>query len=249
MGTAERGGFRCGTSGYQYDHWQGRFYPKEVARSGWFDHYASVFDSVEINNTFYGLPSADAWDHWRTQAPDSFTYALKFSRYGSHLKHLKDPEGTQATFLEGARALREHLGPILVQLPPRWHPDPGRLRAFLAAAPKDVRWAVEVRNREWLRDDVIGILEDHGAALCIHDLLVDHPRPITTDWAYLRYHGPEGYRGSYPPEKLQGEAGWITARLQEGLDVYAFFNNDQDAHAPENARRLKRLVEGASEGG
>lgn len=234
--------FVLGTSGFQYDHWRGDFYPEDLPRSQWFSHYSREFSAVEINNTFYGLPSEGSFERWREQAPEDFTYALKFSRFGSHMKYLKDPEDTQSNFLGRARRLDEHLGPILVQLPPGWSPDPGRLDRFLEEAATDVRWAVEVRNSGWLRDDIFRILDEHDAALCIHDLIDDHPRVLTSDWTYLRYHGPEKYSGSYPTEVLQGEAGWISARLQEGVDVFAFFNNDEDGMAPRNARELGAMV-------
>jgi uncharacterized protein YecE (DUF72 family) len=234
--------FIFGTSGFQYDHWKGTFYPETLPRSDWFSHYSGIFGAVEINNTFYGLPSEKTFDTWREQAPEGFTYALKFSRYGSHMKHLKDPEETIATFMEGARRLQECLGPVLVQLPPRWRPDPERLEAFLKAVPGEVRWVVELRNPHWLREDVLGILEKQGAALCIHDLLEFHPRKLTADWTYLRFHGPEKYSGSYPSKVLQGEAGWITAQLEGGTDVYAFFNNDEGGMAPRNARELANMV-------
>lgn len=235
-------GFFLGTSGFQYDHWKGDFYPDDIPRSQWFSHYSTVFKAVEINNTFYGLPSRGTFDDWREQAPDDFIYSLKFSRYGTHMKYLKDPEETQENFLERARLLEDHLGPILLQLPPGWSPDPGRLDRFLDHAPEDLRWAVEFRNQGWLRDDIYRILERHGAALCIHDLLEDHPRHLTADWTYLRFHGPEKYAGSYPSEVLQGEAGWITAQLKAGTDVYTFFNNDENGMAPRNARELGSMV-------
>lgn len=236
------GVFRCGTSGFQYDHWSGPFYPDHLSKKEWFGFYADRFGAVEINNTFYGLPSEETFREWRDRAPEGFSYALKFSRYGTHLKHLKDPEQTVPAFLEGAGLLEEHLGPVLVQLPPRWNPDPDRLEAFLNEAPPEIRWAVEVREESWLRDDVFEILGAHGAALCIHDLVEDHPREITSDWIYLRYHGPRKYAGSYDEKLLQGEAGWITARLHEGRDVYAFFNNDAEGNAPRNARELAEMV-------
>lgn len=236
------GRFRCGTSGFQYDHWRGSFYPEGLPRSAWFQHYASRFDAVEINSTFYGLPSHEAVRSWKEQAPRDFVFALKFSRYGSHLKHLEDAEDTVSNFLAPARELGGSLGPVLVQLPPRWKPNPRRLKAFLKRTPDDVRWTVEFRNRDWLVDEVFRILEDHGAALCIHDLLENHPRVLTTDWTYMRFHGPERYSGTYSSRVLQGEAGWVAARLQEGLHVFAFFNNDEGGHAPRDAAELMELV-------
>jgi uncharacterized protein YecE (DUF72 family) len=144
---------------------------------------------VEINNTFYRLPQAHTFDAWRVQAPADFCYALKFSRYATHFKHLKEPHEPIKRFLERADQLGKCLGPILVQLPPRWHVDTERLVGFLQAAPRLHRWAVEVRDPRWLCDEVYGVLRAHGAALCIHDALADHPQVLTTDWVYWRFHG------------------------------------------------------------
>lgn len=248
MTSAHRNGqrrtarLRVGTSGYQYDHWAGVFYPDSLPRKQWFDHYAAEFDTVEINNTFYGLPDADTFDAWRERAPEGFLYALKFSRYGSHMKHLKDAADTVGTFLEVARRLEARLGPILVQLPPRWHVDVERLRAFLDAAPGTVRWSVELRDPSWFRDEVYEVLSEAGAALCIHDLIEDHPRKITADWVYLRYHG-DRYEGSYSHQKLAAEADRVARHLRKGRDVLAYFNNDVGGHAVHNAGDLRRYVE------
>lgn len=238
------GTFRVGTSGFQYAHWQGVFYPPDLPRRAWFDHYARRFGAVEINNTFYGLPRGETFRRWREQAPEGFIYALKFSRYGTHRKRLSDPEQTLGRFLQRARRLEEHLGPILVQLPPRWHAHPARLEAFLDAAPGDVRWAVELRDASWLRADVFQVLRAHGASLCIHDLLEEHPLTITADWLYLRYHGPVRYAGSYAPAALDGEARWIREHLDRGRDVFAFFNNDAEGNAVRNALQLEERVMG-----
>ncbi len=236
------GSLRIGTSGYQYDHWKDRFYPEDLPKKDWFGFFAERFDSVEINNTFYSLPKADTFEQWREAAPEGFQYSLKFSRYGSHIKKLKDPDQTIATFLEVAEKLDATLGPILVQLPPRWRPDPERLHRFLQQAPGKHRWAIEVRDPAWLNDDIYAVLREHAAALCIHDMIDDHPRTLTADWTYLRFHG-EQYSGSYSPQYLSAQADWIADLLKEGRDVYAYFNNDQDAHAPSNARDLQRYVD------
>ena len=236
------GSLRIGTSGYQYDHWQKRFYPEDVPKKDWFDFYAARFDSVEINNTFYSLPQADTFQRWREAAPEGFQYSLKFSRYGSHIKKLKDPDQTIATFLEVARELGPSLGPILVQLPPRWRPDPDRLDAFLRQAPRRHRWVIEVRDPAWLKEDIYAVLRQHSAALCIHDMIKGHPAELTADWTYLRFHGRQ-YRGSYSPQYLSARADWIAGQLRDGRDVYVYFNNDEDAHAPHNARDLKRYVD------
>jgi len=236
-----KGQFRVGTSGYQYDHWRARFYPQELSKPSWFAYYAKHFDSVEINNTFYGLPSDHAFDSWRAQAPEGFCYALKFSRYGSHVKRLKEPRATIKNFLQRARRLRDHLGPILVQLPPNWNLDSDRLAIFLKAAPATVRWAFEFRDPRWLCNDVFTLLQRYNAALCIHDMIENHPRRTTASWVYLRFHG-DHYSGSYTTQALQAQARWIRDQLAAGRDVFAFFNNDAQGYAVQNATDLRRYV-------
>ncbi|NIP57915.1 MAG: DUF72 domain-containing protein [Gemmatimonadetes bacterium] len=242
--SRERGRFLIGTSGFHYDHWRGVFYPPRLPKEAWFGHYARRFETVEINNTFYGLPEPETVDAWRERAPEGFVYAVKFSRYGSHMKKLKAPEETIPNFLSRLRRLQDHLGPILVQLPPRWRADPERLDAFLACAPEEERWALEFRDPSWLADEVFDVLESRGAALCVHDMLPDHPRRPTADFIYLRFHGPgeERYQGSYPHQALTAEARRIADELDEGLDVYAYFNNDPGGRAVDNARDLRRYV-------
>jgi uncharacterized protein YecE (DUF72 family) len=230
-----------GTSGFHYRHWRGVFYPKALPAREWFSHYARHFDTVEINNTFYRLPEEEVFDDWREQAPAGFCFALKFSRYGSHLKRLKEPRPILRRFLERARRLREHLGPILIQLPPRWRADAGRLDAFLAATPRAQRFAVEFRDPSWLGSPTLAVLRRHGAALCIHDALEGHPREVTAEFVYLRFHG-DSYVGSYSPQALTAEARRIRQWLQRGLDVHAYFNNDVGGHAVRDALRLRRYL-------
>jgi len=148
---------------YQYDHWRSVFYPGTLPKKDWFAFYAEHFDTVEINNTFYGLPRAETFDIWRTQAPPGFCYVLKFSRYGSHLKRLKEPRAMIKIFWQHARRLRTTLGPILVQLPPHWDVNIDRLLGFLNAASRSFRWAFEFRDRRWLCEDVILHLQNHNA--------------------------------------------------------------------------------------
>jgi uncharacterized protein YecE (DUF72 family) len=240
---SRRGAFRIGTSGWHYDHWQGVFYPAELPKTEWFSHYARQFDTVEINNTFYRLPKATTFDAWRKQAPKGFCYALKFSRYGSHIVRLKKPRDTIGKFLKRANRLGEFLGPILVQLPPNWKADPERLAAFLEAAPKNYRWAVELRDRRWLCEEVFAILNVHGCALCIHDMIDDHPQLVTAGWVYLRFHG-EHYSGCYSHQFLTARAAEIQDYLSKGLDVFAYFNNDAEGYAVQNATELRRYVMG-----
>ncbi len=232
---------RVGTSGYQYDHWSGVFYPAHLPTDRWFGFFAERFDTVEINNTFYHLPSERTFDAWRARAPDGFCYTLKFSRYGTHLKHLKDPADTIGRFLERAERLGPHLGPILVQLRPNWRVNVERLAGFLEAAPARHRWAVEFRDPSWLCRPVYGLLRRHNAALCVHDLIPDHPRLVTADWVYLRFHGA-GDGGQYGHQALSGAARRVERHLAAGRDVFAYFNNDAHGYAISNAADLRRYL-------
>jgi uncharacterized protein YecE (DUF72 family) len=245
MGKAARGKgrLRVGTSGYQYRHWKGDFYPEHLPTKSWLRHYADRFDTVEINNTFYSLPAVETFEAWRQESPPGFLFALKYSRYGTHMKKLKDPEVALEAFLERAERLRSRLGPILVQLPPHWRADPGRLDGFLGVAPRRQRFAVELRDPTWLSEEVFDVLRRRHAALVIHDRLGNHPVELTTEWTYLRFHGDD-YGGSYSPQALSGQARRIRRWLQEGRDVYAYFNNDIGGHAPRNAADLRRYVDG-----
>ena len=230
-----------GTSGYQYEHWRGVFYPEDLPKRRWFEHYIQHFDTVEINNTFYRLPEIHTFDNWREQAPPGFVYALKYSRFATHIKRLKDPAEPLQRFLERAVHLGVRLGPILVQLPPHFKANPQRLSEFLALVPTSFRWAFEFRDSDWLNEEIYQILEAHAAALCIHDMLPQHPQRITTGWTYLRFHG-DHYQGSYTARQLSATARRIRDYLAQGLDVYAYFNNDQAGYAVHNALELRHYV-------
>ena len=226
-----------------YRDWRGVVYPSDAPQRRWFELYAERFDTVEINNTFYRLPTAAKVEHWHDQAPPGFRYACKVGQYATHRKKLGDPEAWLANHLDRVERLGAHLGPNLLQLPPRWHRDTGRLDAFLAVAPERIRWAVEVRDPSWLHDDVFEVLARHGAALCIHDLLSNHPWLRTTDWTYVRFHGPhavdEPYHGRYTGRRLWRVADRLGAWLDEGCDVHAYFNNDFDGAAVADATWLR----------
>jgi len=236
------GQFRVGTSGYEYDDWRGILYPEDLPKRKWLQRYVEEFDTVEINNSFYHLPLVASFERWRDTAPPDFLFALKFSRYGTHLKHLSEPHSSLDPFLERAGPLGEKLGPILVQLPPGWHADPARLDEFLAAAPRRLRWAVEFRHASWLVDEVFAVLKRHGAALVVHDMLPDHPWRITADWLYLRYHG-DHYRGRYSAQRLARDAARIAAEVRRGRDAYVYFNNDVGGDAVVNARQMRGYLE------
>jgi uncharacterized protein YecE (DUF72 family) len=235
---------RVGCSGWQYRDWKGRFYPTDLPQSRWLEYYAATFDTVEINNSFYRLPSREAVLSWRSRAPAGFVFAVKASRYLTHLRKLKDPRDPLALFFDRARRLGPHLGPVLYQLPPRWKADPERLGTFLSAIPRDVRQTIEFREPDWYTPDVFQRLEHRGVALCLHDMPDSMPRRAAIGpFVYVRFHGTSAkYAGSYSDGQLREWAAWLASELAKGRDVYAYFNNDREGHAVENALTLRRLL-------
>jgi uncharacterized protein YecE (DUF72 family) len=249
---------RVGCSGWQYEHWRGEFYPAELAASRWFAHYALSFDTVEINSSFYRLPEAATFSRWRDQAPSRFLYAVKASRFLTHMKKLKDPDDPLRLFFDRARYLGPHLGPILYQLPPNLAINLERLEIFLEAIhrvwadlpvgrPKTARpsHTIEFRHSSWYDDRVYDLLRRHRVALCLHDM-----RGSATDrvavgpFIYVRFHfGTRKYGGRYTDERLDQWAEWLAARHEEGMDVFAYFNNDTGGHAPRDAVRLRTLIQ------
>jgi uncharacterized protein YecE (DUF72 family) len=244
--TTKRARARVGCSGWNYKDWRGVVYPEKLPQRRWFEHYATLFDTVEINNTFYRLPSPTTAEAWERQAPDGFVYALKVGQFGSHRMKLRDSASWLPNHLDRVERLRDHLGPNLLQLPPRWKRNIERLDEFLTNAPPHIRWAVELREESWLHDDTFAALQRHDAALCIHDLLADHPWELTTDWTYVRFHGPDAlnvkYQGLYGPQRLDSAANQLGQWLDDGVDAYAYFNNDWWGHAVTDAQTLRDML-------
>ena len=241
---------RVGCSGWMYKHWRGTVYPESLAARRWFEHYTTLFNTVEINNTFYRLPTEHAVEEWAAQAPPGFVYSLKLGSFGSHRKKLSDARSWLANHLDRLERLGTAAGPTLVQLPPRWRRNVARLDEFLSTAPSGTRWAVELRDPSWLNDETYGVLRRHGAALCVHDLLAGHPWELTTDWTYVRFHGPNAvdcpYQGRYGPDGLFWMAERLSSWLTQGVDVYAYFNNDDSGYAVQDAGWLARRLAGCS---
>ncbi|MGE5195310.1 MAG: DUF72 domain-containing protein [Deltaproteobacteria bacterium] len=235
--------FRVGTSGWNYPHWRGVFYPAELPVSRWFEHYCRVFDTVEINNTFYHLPDAETFVHWRAQAPGGFLYAVKANRYLTHLKKLNDVAEPLQRFLKAVRRLGDRRGPILYQLPPRWRRNVERLDDFCRLLPRRMTHVFEFRDADWLVDETFAVLEKHRACLCIHDLVDRHPRVVTGPAVYVRFHGAgELYGGSYSNGHLRRWAEWMREAGRSAQVVYAYFNNDAAAHAIYNALTLREML-------
>ena len=246
---AARGRAYVGCSGWSYAHWRGTVYDASVRPKDWFQDYARRFCTVEVNNTFYRLPGPGTFDAWRAQAPDGFLYALKLNQYGTHRRRLREPQAWLGNFVERAVRLGPALGPNLVQLPPRWGRDLERLAAFLDVAtskdisPAPLRWAVEFRDPSWLHEDTYRLLRQYKVALCVHDLLADHPWLVTSDWAYCRFHGPDAlqrkYSGEYGAKRLAKPAHIFSEWLGEGRDIYGYFNNDEGGAAVRDAAWLR----------
>lgn len=233
-----------GTSGWQYDHWKGSFYPQEINEQKMLACYTKQLQAVEINNSFYRLPNVQTLEHWRDTVPPGFLFAVKASRYITHMKKLKDAEDAVNRFIERVEVLGERLAPILFQLPPNWRCNPERLADFLAALPQKHRYAFEFRDNSWFDDRIYRLLEEAGAAFCIYDLDgCQSPKQVTAEFVYVRLHGPDAaYQGSYPTDKLCGWAGALSSWTRQGKDVFCFFDNDQQGYAAANALKLKDML-------
>ena len=234
--------FHIGTSGWVYPHWRGPFYPEELAEPSWLAFYAEQLKSVEINRSFYRLPTFENFAAWRDATPDDFLFAVKASRYITHMKNLKEPEATLPPLLQAVKGLGDKLGPLLFQLPPRWHANPARLRAFLQALPKGLQTVFELRDQTWHCDEILAILAEFNAAFCVFDIGgFTSPRVTTADYLYLRLHGPvDTYRGYYDSAVLSDWAEWL--RRQQVDTAYVYFDNDESAYSVRNALELEEML-------
>src|SRR5438270_2175339 len=245
-GTATRARLapaHVGCSGWNYADWRGPIYPRGLAQRRWLERYSELFDTVEVNTTFYRLIERKAVEQWVRQTPDGFLFAVKASRYLTHVKRLTAiAEGTQR-FFERIEPLVEagRLGAVLWQLPETFHRDDARLAGALAALPPG-RHAFEFRHPSWFTADVYALLREHGVALVIGD----HPdRPFqsheaTTDWRFVRLHfGARGRRGNYSDSELDTWARRLHRWRSDG-EVFVYLNNDWEAFAPRNAAFLER---------
>jgi uncharacterized protein YecE (DUF72 family) len=237
-----------GCSGWNYKHWRETVYPKGVPQRRWLEHYATLFDTVEVNATFYRLPSRNTVEAWIESTPDDFVFSLKASRYLSHIKRLHGIANGIARLSEGIQPLLKtpKMGPLLWQLPETFHRDDERLSEALEALPP-WRHCIEFRHESWFVPDVLALLREHGVALVIGD----HPeRPfqlheLTTDWTYIRlHHGSRGRRGNYSRAELETWKRRIAAWRSEA-EVFVYCNNDWEAFAVKNAAWLRDRLDGA----
>jgi uncharacterized protein YecE (DUF72 family) len=237
---------RIGCSGWNYDHWRhGVFYPERLPARRWLDHYARFFDTVEVNATFYRLPRESAVANWVAESPPDFLFAVKMSRYVTHIKRLRElPASLDLFYGRIAPLVRSpKFGPVLWQLPGTFRRDDGRLAQALAQLPAG-RHCFEFRHESWFVEEVYELLRSHGVALVIGDT---PERPfqsyeLTADWTFVRFHyGQRGRGGNYSDRELHEWAERIDGWRGRG-DVYAYFNNDWEGYAPRNARLLQRLL-------
>jgi len=246
-----------GTSGWQYRDWRGDFYPAGVPTSRWLEFYATRFPTVENNGTFYRLAAPTTFADWRARTPAGFVMTVKASRYLTHIRRLRDPAEPVARLLGAAVGLGDHLGPVLVQLPPTMRAAPAALDTCLAefsaqyarlgaAGGRDLRVCVEFRHASWDTQEIRRILQEHGAAFCWSDRLGKPLGPLwrTTDWGYLRFH--EGTAQPWPRYGRQALRSWlnrISAEFPPEADFYVYFNNDQLGAAPADATALMAAAE------
>jgi len=233
-----------GTSGWSYRAWDDVFYPRSLKPAEHLAYYAKHFDIVEVNSTFYRLPSPEAVTTWRDAVPDHFVFACKASRYITHMKKLKEPKPSLKSFIERVGLFSGRLGPILFQRPWRWHVDLKRLRGFLESLPKFGHYAFEFRGATWFTLEILDLLAERNAAFCIYDLSGRcSPLNVTADFIYLRLHGPNAaHHGSYSDDAIAAWAMRLNAWRDGGRETSCFFDNDEKGFAAANAQRLATLI-------
>ena len=230
-----------GTSGWQYDDWKGTFYPRDLPAARWLPYFAERFGTVEVNNTFYRLPSQDVFRRWREATPPGFVMAVKASRYITHVRRLREPREPVDLLWSRLRGLGDRLGPVLFQLPPGFRRDAGLLRVVVGTLPRGMRAALEFRDDSWRDDEVLRVLDDAGAAFVLaHRPGVRVPEIVTGGWSYLRFHQGTRSGPGYPARTLSLWADRI-AELP-ARDVFVYFNNDTGGAAVRDAARLIRRL-------
>ena len=239
-----------GTSGYNYPHWwNGVFYPSDLPQRKWLEFYAEHFETVELNVSFYRLPGKKVFESWYKRTPKGFSFAVKGSRFITHIKRLKDCREPLSLLLDYSSALKEKLGVVLWQIPPRFHFQRDRLEEFcvlLSTLPRSkyLRHAFEFRDESWLCNDAFRILEEFNFGFCIaHGSGLPFMEKVTTHFVYLRLHGGETLYGSgYSEKELKGWVKKIENWKAKGKDIFVYFNNDAYGFAIKNGLTLKKLI-------
>ncbi len=234
-----------GTSGWLYRHWIGKFYPEKSNAKRQWEFYSNHFDTIEINNTFYKLPPPTVFESWYDNSPKKMLFTIKANHFITHARKLTQPEEPITRLFGSIAPLKEKLGPILFQLPPKWKVNVTRFKEFLEALPRGYRYAFEFRNHTWYDEEIYQLLQNHNCAFCIYNL--EHhlsPMKVTADFVYLRLHGPTEfkYQGSYSNAALKKWAKQCLTWQKEKKEVYVYFDNDQEAYAAFNALTLKQFI-------
>lgn len=237
--------YYIGTSGWHYDHWRILYYPEKLAKPKWLQFYAQQFSTVELNNSFYHLPSENAFNTWRESTPEHFVFAVKVSRFITHIKRLRNLGSSMENFLSRACLLQEKLGPLLYQLPPYMKRNDEVLENFISSLPRKYHHVIEFRHESWLNDTVFQTLKRYNIGLCVFDMPdMNCPFMATSDFAYIRLHGSRRlYLSCYSDEELLQ---WAQKVIRLGKDVktvYIYFNNDAEAFAIKNALTLRNYLQ------
>ncbi|MFW2570804.1 DUF72 domain-containing protein [Legionella sp. 29fVS95] len=238
--------FYIGTSGWSYDGWVGVFYPEKIKPKEVLPYYAKTFDSVELNNSFYQIPKEKNIKTWLELTPENFVFSCKANRYITHIKRLQETNETVEKLLNAFSHFEEKLGPILFQFPPYWPLNIPRLQEFIESLPHKYLYTFEFRHKSWFCPELYDLLNAHQMALCFYDHKnYQTPEIVTASFIYIRMHGPEieAYKGAYDDYKLAKCAEKIIHWQNDGKAVYCYFDNDEKANAPQDASRLKRMVE------
>jgi uncharacterized protein YecE (DUF72 family) len=233
-----------GTSGFSYDDWKGRFYPDGLKSRQWLEYFAGIFDTVELNSTFYHLPAAKVVRSWHDRTSKDFTFAVKASRYITHRLKLADAEESLKLFYGRVREFGSKLGPILFQLPPSLRIDLEKLRDFCRLLKKSYNHVIEFRHESWHRDDVMEVLKEYNVCACFVSMPgLESIEEVTSNFIYIRFHGSsELYASRYTKKQLSVWARLLNEYSRQNLDIYAYFNNDYNAYAVQNALTLKEML-------
>lgn len=239
-----KGKIYIGTSGWHYKHWIGTYYPKGTKDADQLSLYLDDFKTVEINNSFYRLPTPETFTSWRKAVPKDFLFSVKVSRFITHMKKLNVDKATIDQFIDRAIRLKRKLGPLLFQLPPKWNLNAERLERLLKKLPTGYRYTFEFRNTSWYTEEIYDLLKKHNVAFCIYEL-DGHisPKLVTADFVYVRLHGPgRKYQGRYSLPALRKWGADCIKWMNEGREVYVYFDNDQLGYAAFNAKELVKLT-------
>ncbi len=230
--------WRIGTSGWNYKHWKGGFYPEGLAQSKWLEYYAEHFDTVELNATFYRLPAPSTFERWYERTPPGFLWSVKASKFITHTRRLKECEEPLERLYEALAPLKEKLGVILFQLPPSLAYEPSVAEGFFRLLNKDFRHTLEVRNKSWIQDQAFQMMETYNIAFCISDTAGRYPyhEITTTDFVYVRLHGSRKlYASCYTEQEI---ATWAKKLKAWSRPAFVYFDNDFEGYAIKNARQL-----------